>query len=108
MKLRPQERRWYSLPLTVTDATGTAVTVPPTDWEASFDHGTTWHRAVANPDVPSLPAWLIAHPAFPGPGDTSTTVAGQIIIGASVSPLVRLVDQPETTITPTERIDVAR
>lgn len=106
MKLRPQERRWYSLPIAVTDATGAPVTVAPSEWEASFDHGLTWHRAVANPDLPTLPAWLITHPAFPGPDDPSTTVAGQIIIPASVAPLVRLIDQPETSITPTETISV--
>lgn len=98
MKLRRFERRWYAMPITVTTAANTPVTVPPGDWEASFDRGLTWHPAQPHPDLPTAPAWLVAHVTFPGPGDPSTPIPGQILIAVTTIPLLRLIDQPEVMV----------
>lgn len=99
------DRRWYSLPdLAASTVNDVPIVVPVDGWEATFDYDQTWHRSQAHPDRPTAPAWLLAHPAFPGPGDTNTHLPNEILVLFNVAPRVRLIDSPETVSESADRI----
>lgn len=81
MDLDPNARRRYRLRLTVRDDSGELVGVAPTDWEASFDGGTTWIRATEHG---GYPAWLVAGPRAELGGAVAVIPVG------STTPRVRL------------------
>jgi hypothetical protein len=89
VKLHRAERDNYVLTITVDPPlTGT--------WEASFDRGETW---VDGTPVGDAWAWLVFGPDFV-PADVGMTAEGTEI-PTSVTPLLRLKDDPILDIAPT-------
>lgn len=75
-------REYYALTITTTPVT------QPTDWEASFDGGTTW---VGASNVNGNSAWLVR-------GTSAAAGSAVAVISRSVSPLVRLTTNPELVV----------
>lgn len=92
MNLDPHARRYYRLQI---DVTPTAAA--PTEWEASFDGGANWFRAVP---VDGLPAWLVAGPL----AEQGTAVA--VLPYGSTAPRIRLVAGAEIEVETPPTIDV--
>lgn len=89
MKLNTQGREYFGLDLTTSPAT------QPTDWEASFDEGATWHTAIdLFRDGVHWSAWLVqgvnAPTPYPVPAPSTLT--------HSVTPRVRLINNPEVIV----------
>lgn len=82
MNLHRNGREYYALTITTTPTT------TPTEWEASFDRGTTWIPAA---NVAGNSAWLLAG----GSADPTDAVA---VVSRRVTPLVRLIDAPEIVV----------
>ena len=95
-ELHRQDRQYYTLAdLQVRDISGAIVAVSPTDWEASFDEGLTWHDATVHPNLPTASCWRIYGPNFPGPGTSAVIEVGDILCAETIDPIVRLVKNPE-------------
>lgn len=82
MRLDRHGREYYKPGVTTDPA------VDPTDWEASFDGGETWVAAI---DDGGQAAWLVA-----GPDAAAGTAVA--VITRSVTPKVRLLDNPEIVV----------
>ena len=93
MILSPLAREFYRVAIT-TDG-------DVTDWEASFDGGTTWHDGEVDPDEETFTRWLLAGPDAP----LGTAVA---VITADVVPIVRATDNPEIVVRKAPRITLDR
>lgn len=89
MQLHPLAREYYALTIATDDDV--------TGWQASFDHGTTWHAGDTSEDD-GRTRWLLAGP------DADTGDA--IVISASVVPLVRAIDNPEIIVRKAPRVTV--
>ena len=95
MRVRSQERLWWSPTLTVVDSAGAPVVVAATGWEASFDAGVTWK---VSRDNGGRAGWLIAGANYPGAGDSAGAITADHVLTATIQPLVRLRSAPETII----------
>lgn len=94
MKLHPTAVEYYALEITVDQPD-----VAASEWQASFDGGTTWSTAV---DVDGRSGWLLAGPEVASPG-------GAIVMPAGTTyPVVRLVDSPELVVRDAPAITVTR
>lgn len=82
MILHRNGREYYALAITTTPNTG------PTDWQASFDGGSTWVTAVS---VSGNSAWLLA-------GAEADPTGAVAVVSRRVRPLVRLTVAPEIVI----------
>jgi hypothetical protein len=82
MILHRNGREYYALDITTTPST------VPTDWQASFDGGSTWVAAL---NVSGHPAWLLAGAS----ADIGTSVA---VLSGRVRPQVRLIAAPEIVV----------
>lgn len=85
MDLSRHGREDYTLEITTDPVTA------PTDWEASFDGGRTWHTAVEDDD--GFSAWLVAGRQAP-----DTVGDPGVELGTDSEPVVRLIDDPEVII----------
>lgn len=83
MNLNPRACEYYRLLITTTP------TVDADAWEMSIDDGATWK---ASQVVDDAPAWLIKGSAYAG------VETDPILVSATVEPLLRLVDSPETIV----------
>lgn len=90
MRLPLAGREWYVQKITTTP--------PVTGWEASFDGGSVWIPGTVDPDDSTLVRWLVKGPDFDGDAEPAVTVT------ADVTPVLRLVDHPETLIRQGTRI----
>lgn len=90
MILSPAGREYYALTITTTPAT------QPTDWEASFDGGTTWVAAL---NVSGNSAWLVR-------GTNAAAGSAVAVLTTSISPLVRLTANPELVVRGAPRIEL--
>lgn len=71
----------------------TIITVPQlTNWEASFDDGTTWIPAVTDPNDNTHYRWLLKGPNCPQADGSAT------LISAETQPLIRAIGNPEVII----------
>lgn len=93
MNLDPHARRYYRLEIDVVPGA-----FAPTEWEASFDDGVTWVRAIS---VEGLPAWLIAGPLVP-----AAAPAVAVIPLGSTTPRVRLIADNEIEVREAPTINV--
>ena len=92
MNLDRHGREYYKLTITTDPAT------TPTEWEASFDGGSTWVGAT---DVDGDASWLVEGPDAPPP------VVGKVLAPGPVHPRVRLIEDPEVIVRrPPERFTV--
>jgi len=66
--------------------------LPTSGWEASFDGGATW---LPGEEVNGNTRWLIHGPDF---DPTGITPATSTLIATGVTPLLRLIDNPEVDI----------
>lgn len=107
MLLKRAGREFYEFLATAYYNTGELV--PPAVWEASFDHGETWHAAqVVTHVAPDLPAgefsaWLVAGPAFVPPEDDEEEA---FVIARNLVPQIRLIDDPEHIIRDADSIQL--
>lgn len=95
MRIRPQTREWFAPILTAHTVAGAPISVPVTGWEATFDNRVTWLPSRDTGD--GQPGWLIAHPDYPGPGDTDGGIHTDHIVTTRIAVYIRLRDSPETT-----------
>ena len=85
MDLHSAAREFYDLGITTDPAVSGG-------WELSVDAGATW---VAGEAVTGGARWLVRGPSFtPDVGDVTVST----LVSASVQPLVRVVDTPETVV----------
>ena len=94
MRLPRQDRRWYAPNLEARTVAGVTVSVPVNGWECSIDNGQTWVPSRDSGD--GAPGWLIAGPAFPGPGDDANGITADFTIATNSQAVIRLRDTPET------------
>jgi hypothetical protein len=98
MQLSRFGREYYELQIATTSNTGSPI--PADGWEASFDRGVTWIAAtVVTHDAADWSAWLVA-------GVDAEEGSAVAVLSASVSPLVRAVDNPEIVVRSAPRISV--
>jgi hypothetical protein len=83
--LNRRERDFYALSIT-TDA---APEEPTSAWEASFDNGATW--VAGDTSVAGITRWLVHGPLF---DPDSAAAAPSTAITTSMTPLLRLIDNP--------------
>lgn len=84
MQLNPRACEYYRLAITATPPVTSAA------WELSVDGGATWTAATV---VDGLPAWLVRGPDYAG--DQTDTA---LLVSATVRPILRLIDDPETIV----------
>lgn len=82
MELSRFAREFYGLEVTTTPAT------TATDWSASFDGGKTWTPAI---DVDGHSGWLVA-------GRQADPTGAAARLSSGVTPLVRLIANPEIVV----------
>lgn len=97
MHLHPRARSWYQVEITTTPAVvGT--------WSASFDGGRTWTDG-ENPSG-SLWRWLVAGPLF-DPAEAGIPAAAYQLVSATVTPLGRVIDNPEVEVVHLPQVSIA-
>lgn len=94
MKLHPTGVEYYALTIT------SEPELTATDWQASFDGGTTWSTAV---DVDGRSAWLLAGAEVASPPADAIVMA----LGTTY-PVVRCVDAPEVIVRDAAAVTVTR
>lgn len=92
MQLQRTERDYYVL--SITELT---LFPPPVTgiWQASFDHGKTWHNGTL---VENLWSWLLAGPDFDAASVGMTDPPTVFTITKKVKPLLRNADDPVLTV----------
>jgi hypothetical protein len=93
MRLPRRGRELYAVDIVTTPATLV------TQWEASFDGGSTWVSPMTLGD--GRTGWLLAGPAFSGIADP-----GQVVVVEDCQPYARLTDTPEVLIRDMPRIEL--
>lgn len=78
-------REYYAMTITTVPAT------TPTQWEASFDGGSTWITAIVHPTTATASAWLVR-------GVNAAAGTSVATITTSLAPKVRLTSSPELVV----------